>query len=73
MKVTDEESKIPINNAADLQLKRLMGLLNVDPSDGDVIVDSILDWIDADDLATTRRVLVTLTERAEARVAASLS
>src|SRR5437016_4102344 len=51
VKVTDEESKIPINNAGDVQLKRLMGLLNVDPSDGDVIVDSILDWIDADDLA----------------------
>ena len=27
-----------------------MELLDVDPSDGDVIVDSILDWIDADDL-----------------------
>ena len=50
VKVTDEESKIPINSATDLQLKRLMGLLNVDPSDGDVIVDSILDWIDTDDL-----------------------
>jgi general secretion pathway protein K len=51
VKVTDEESKIPINNASDLQLKHLMDLLNVDPSDGDVIVDSILDWIDTDDLA----------------------
>lgn len=50
VKVTDEESKIPINGATDVQLKRLMGLLNVDPSDGDVIVDSIQDWIDADDL-----------------------
>ena len=50
VKVTDEESKIPINVATDVQLKRLMGLLNVDPSDGDVIVDSIQDWIDADDL-----------------------
>ncbi len=50
VKVTDEESKIPINNATDAQLKRLMDLLNIDPSDGDVIVDSILDWIDVDDL-----------------------
>jgi len=50
VKVTDEESKIPINTATDLQLKRLFNLLGVDPVDGDVIVDSILDWIDADDL-----------------------
>lgn len=50
VKVTDEESKIPINGASEAQLKRLMDLLGVDPSDGDVIVDSILDWIDTDDL-----------------------
>jgi general secretion pathway protein K len=50
VKVNDEEAKIPINRATDLQLKRLLGLLGVDPFDGDVIVDSILDWIDADDL-----------------------
>jgi general secretion pathway protein K len=50
VKVTDEESKIPINRATDVQLKRLFVLLGADPSDGDVIVDSILDWIDTDDL-----------------------
>ncbi len=50
VKVTDEESKIPINRVTDLQLKRLFGLLGADPADGDVITDSILDWIDADDL-----------------------
>jgi general secretion pathway protein K len=50
VKVTDEESKIPINTATEAQLKRLMDLLGIDPSDGDVIVDSILDWIDTDDL-----------------------
>ena len=50
VKITDEEAKIPINRATDLQLKRLLSLLGVDPFDGDVIVDSILDWIDADDL-----------------------
>ena len=49
--VTDEESKIPIDSATDEQLKRLMDLLGVDPSDGDVIVDSILDWREAGDLA----------------------
>jgi general secretion pathway protein K len=50
VKITDEESKIPINRATDLQLKRLLDLLGVDPFDADVIVDSIFDWIDADDL-----------------------
>jgi general secretion pathway protein K len=50
VKVTDEESKIPINRATDVQLKRLFGLLGTDPADGDVITDSILDWIDTDDL-----------------------
>ena len=50
VKVTDEESKIPINRATDVQLKRLFGLLGADPADGDVITDSILDWIDTDDL-----------------------
>ncbi len=50
VKVTDEESKIPINRASDLQLKRLFGLLGVEPSDSDVMVDSILDWIDPSDL-----------------------
>lgn len=50
VKVTDEESKMPVNSASEVQLKRLMTLLNIDPSDGDIIVDSILDWIDEDDL-----------------------
>ena len=50
VKVTDEESKIPVNRVTDVQLKRLFSLLGVDPFDGDVMTDSILDWIDADDL-----------------------
>src|SRR5271170_4905708 len=50
VKITDEESKMPINTASEVQLQRLMTLLNVDPSDGDIVVDSILDWIDTDDL-----------------------
>ncbi|MGD0058754.1 MAG: type II secretion system minor pseudopilin GspK [Verrucomicrobiia bacterium] len=45
VKITDEESKMPINTASELQLERLMTLLSVDPSDGDIIADSILDWI----------------------------
>ena len=50
VKVIDEESKVPINRVTDLQLRRLFGVLGVDPADGDVITDSILDWIDTDDL-----------------------
>lgn len=50
VKITDEEAKFPINRATDLQLDRLRSLLGVDPLDGDIIRDSILDWIDADGL-----------------------
>jgi general secretion pathway protein K len=50
VKVSDEESKIPINTATANQLGRLFDLLGVDQFDRDVIVDSILDWIDSDDL-----------------------
>jgi len=50
VKVTDEEAKLPINRMTQDQLKRLMDALGVDPSDGDVIVDSILDWISPGDL-----------------------
>jgi general secretion pathway protein K len=48
--VIDEESKLPINKLTQEQLKRLTDVLGLDPLDGDVIVDSILDWIDQDDL-----------------------
>ena len=51
VKITDEEAKIPINTVTDLQLKRLLGLLGVDPFDADIIVDSILDWREPGDLA----------------------
>ncbi len=48
--VTDEECKLPINTATADQLHRLLDQLDVDPSDADVIVDSIQDWIDENDL-----------------------
>jgi len=50
VKVIDEERKLPINTLSREHLKRLVDVLGVDPSDGDVIVDSILDWIDEGDL-----------------------
>jgi general secretion pathway protein K len=48
--VVDEESKLPINRLTPEQLKRVVELLDFDPAEGDVIVDSILDWIDENDL-----------------------
>lgn len=48
--VTDAESKIPLNRATPDQLRRLLALLEVDVGDADIIVDSILDWIDENDL-----------------------
>jgi general secretion pathway protein K len=50
VKVTDEESKIPLNTVTDAQLKRLFNLLGVDPTDGDIMTDSILDWREPGDL-----------------------
>jgi general secretion pathway protein K len=50
VKITDEESQLPINRATSEQLTRLMEVIGIEPFDADVIADSILDWIDADDL-----------------------
>src|SRR5437867_3015348 len=50
VKVIDEERKLPANKLTPEQWSRLLEVLNVDPLDADVIVDSILDWIDEDDL-----------------------
>jgi general secretion pathway protein K len=48
--VTDEESKLNINQLTQLQLRRLLNLLDVEWGNVDVVVDSILDWIDDNDL-----------------------
>lgn len=52
--ILDEESKIPVNRADAEQLRRLMDQLGLAGGlgevDGDVIVDSIMDWIDENDL-----------------------
>lgn len=50
VKVIDEESKLPLNRATPEQLKRLVEVLGIEPVDGDVIVDSIQDWTDDNDL-----------------------
>ncbi len=48
--VVDEESRLPINQLDEEQLHRLLRLLDAELLDADVVVDSILDWIDGDDL-----------------------
>jgi general secretion pathway protein K len=50
VRVSDEESKLPINRATPEQLKRLLDAVGLETFDADVIVDSIIDWIDGDDL-----------------------
>ena len=50
LNIIGEDGKFPINQASPEQLSRLLYLLDVDSVDADVIVDSILDWIDEDDL-----------------------
>ncbi|MCG3149249.1 MAG: hypothetical protein PCFJNLEI_02709 [Verrucomicrobiae bacterium] len=48
--ITDEERKLPLNQLTQDDLRRLMSVLDVDPLDGDTILDSILDWTDPNDL-----------------------
>jgi general secretion pathway protein K len=53
VRVTDESGKIDINSLTDasgILLKNLLIQLGVSGEDADVIVDSILDWKDADNL-----------------------
>jgi general secretion pathway protein K len=47
VKVIDEESLLPINRLTDSRLRLLLQLLNVDPTQVDIITDSIQDWIDS--------------------------
>lgn len=48
--ITDEESKLNINNATALQLKFIFLKSGVDVTEVDTIVDSIIDWRDENDL-----------------------
>lgn len=51
VRVIDEESLLPINRLSDSRLRLLLQLLEVDPTQVDIIADSIQDWIDGNDLA----------------------
>ena len=46
----DESGKININRVSDETLRRVFTNLGIDPARRDVLVDSIMDWRDADDL-----------------------
>ncbi len=48
--LTDEESKLNINTASALQLRYLFLKSGVDVTDVDIMVDSIIDWRDENDL-----------------------
>lgn len=50
VKITDESGKVDINAASPLILKNLLVNLGVSVEDADVIVDSLMDWKDPDDL-----------------------
>jgi general secretion pathway protein K len=49
-KITDEDGKLNINTATEGQLKALFHDAGVDITDVDIIVDSIFDWRDDNDL-----------------------
>jgi len=49
-KITDEDGKININTATEGQLKVLFLDSGIDVTDVDIIVDSIMDWKDGNDL-----------------------
>ena len=50
VRITDESGKVDINTANEVILKNLLINIGVQGEDADTIVDSIMDWKDADDL-----------------------
>jgi type II secretory pathway component PulK len=50
IKIIDLERKVNINTASDAMIQQALTLMGVDANDISVVSDSILDWIDSDDL-----------------------
>jgi len=48
--ITNEAGKVDINTAPELLLKALLINLGVDPAHADIVVDSVMDWKDPDNL-----------------------
>lgn len=49
IRISDEDSKIPINKIDFPILRRIFGNLGLGPDDADAVANAILDWRDADD------------------------
>ena len=50
VKIFDESGKININSAPEIVLRKLIEILGFEGIDVDTVVDSIMDWIDKDDI-----------------------
>ena len=50
VRITDESGKVDINSASDVVLKNLLVNIGIPDEEVDIIVDSVMDWRDADDL-----------------------
>ncbi len=50
LRIMSEAGKVNINTVSDMTLRKIIGNLSLDEETRDTVVDSILDWIDADDL-----------------------
>jgi general secretion pathway protein K len=50
VRVVDESGKLDINRVSDILLKNLLMNSGIEEQDADIVVDSILDWRDQDDL-----------------------
>lgn len=49
--VSDESAKIPLNEESSFLLKLLFAEMGLSLSDSDMLVDTLMDWTDADDLS----------------------
>lgn len=50
VRIIDESGKLDINRVSDILLKNLLVNTGIEEQDADIIVDSVLDWRDKDDL-----------------------
>ena len=48
--IQDESGKINLNRVSEQQLRALIEAIGINKEDGDIIADSILDWLDADNM-----------------------
>ncbi len=51
VRILDESGKFNLNFVREEELRALMAVIGIEPPDADIIVDSILDWRDADQVS----------------------